>query len=274
MIRKYTPHLLLLGAFMICQNISLAQSEFFVSPGFGLSYSKARLDKLQASYDSYQSYLDQNFANDPYTADPNWNLSSVIPTLSLQAGLKMNKTLYGVAYTPHFLKQERVVSRESGYGRRFSWREQRHDILIDLGWGSKYVDVYGSFGANMVNFKMVSSVIYPSGLESVTNEFDFNGVFRLFDAGYSVGAGIRVKPMKFLALDLRYIYSSDLLPGEKNSVIDDETALSDDSFARTPGTSQYPQDYTQPLSLDNEINPDFRRSYVQFTVHYFYRYAK
>jgi hypothetical protein len=274
MIRNYTSHLLLLGALLVVQNISLAQNEFFLSPGFGVSYSKARLSKLQASYDSYQTYLDQNFATDPYTADPNWNLTNIIPTLSLQAGLKMDKVMYGAAYIPHFMKQERVVRRESGYGRRFSWREQRHDILIDLGWSGEKVDVYGSVGANMVNFKMVSSTIYPSGLESVTNEFDFNGVFRLFDAGYSLGAGIRVKPLSFLALDLRYIYSSDLLPGEKNSVIDDETALSDDSFARTPGTSQYPQDYTQPLSLDNEINPDFRRSYVQLTLHYFWRYGK
>ena len=274
MIRNYTSHLLLLGALIVVQHSSLAQNEFFLSPGFGVSYSKARLNKLQASYDSYQTYLDQNFATDPYTADPNWNVTNIIPTLSLQAGLKMDKVMYGAAYIPHFMKQERVVRRESGYGRRFSWREQRHDILIDLGWSSKFVDVYGSLGANFVNFKMVSSTIYPSGLESVTNEFDFNGVFRLFDAGYSVGAGIRVKPLTFLAVDLRYIFSSDVLPGENNSVIDDETALSDDSFARTPGTSQYPQDYTQPLSLDNEINPDFRRSYVQLTLHYFWRYEK
>lgn len=274
MIRKKTPHLLLLGALLIFQNTALAQSEFFFSPGVGIGYSKARLQKLQASYDSYQSFLDQNFANDPYTAEPNWKVTNVIPTLSLQAGFNIDGILYGLAYVPHFLKQERVVSRESGYGRRFSWREQRHDLLIDLGWSGKYVDVYGSLGANMVNFKMVSSTIYPSGLESVTNEFDFNGVFRLFDAGYSLGAGVRVKPVSFLALDLRYIFSSDVLPGEKNSVIDDNSALSDDSFARTPGTSQYPQDYTQTLSLDNEINPDFRRSYVQFTIHYFYRYEK
>ena len=274
MIRNYTSHLLLLGALIVVQHSSLAQNEFFLSPGFGVSYSKARLNKLQASYDSYQTYLDQNFATDPYTADPNWNVTNIIPTLSLQAGLKMDKVMYGAAYIPHFMKQERVVRRESGYGRRFSWREQRHDILIDLGWSGEKVDVYGSVGANFVNFKMVSSTIYPSGLESVTNEFDFNGVFRLFDAGYSVGAGIRVKPLSFLAVDLRYIFSSDVLPGENNSVIDDETALSDDSFARTPGTSQYPQDYTQPLSLDNEINPDFRRSYVQLTLHYFWRYEK
>lgn len=272
MIRKHTSHLLLLGALLLLQNAAIAQVDFYISPGVGVAYTKGRLDKLQTSYSSYQSFLDQNFANDPYTADPNWNLSNVSPAFSLQTGISIDGAMFGVAYLPHFLKQERYVMRESGYGRKFSWRENRHDILFDIGWGSEYVDIYGSIGVNLVNYKMVSSIVYPSGVESVTNEFDFNGVFRLFDAGYSVGAGVRVKPVSFLALDLRYIFSSDLLPGENKSVIEDNVALADPSFARTPGTSQYPQDYTQPLSLENEIIPNFRRSYIQLTLHYFYRH--
>lgn len=265
------PSLMILGFTLLIQTAGYSQVDFYLSPGIGVGYTKARLDKLQASYSSYQSFLDQNFANDPYTADPNWDLTNVIPAYSLQAGVSIDGAMFGVAYLPHFLKQERYVMRESGYGRKFSWREQRHDVLFDIGWGSEYVDVYGSLGVNFVNYKMVSSIVYPSGTESVTNEFDFNGVFRHFDAGYSVGGGIRVKPLNFLALDFRYIFSSDLLPGENNSIIEDNVALADPSFARTPGTSQYPQDYTQPLALTNEIVPNFRRSYVQLTLHYFYR---
>lgn len=271
MTKKNTYKAILIGTFLLTFSVSFSQVDFYLSPGVGIAYTQGRLDKLQASYISYQKFLDINFANDPYTADDNWDLKSVVPSYSLQTGISIDGAMFGVAYLPNFLKQERYVMRESGYGRKFTWRENRHDILFDVGWGSEYVDIYGSLGVNLVNYKMTSAIVYPSGTLSVTNEFDFNGVFRHFDAGYSVGGGIRIKPIRFLAIDLRYIFSSDLLPGEKNSVIEDNVALSDLSFARTPGTSQYPQDYTQPLSLDNEIIPDFRRSYIQFTLHFYYR---
>lgn len=260
----------LLGIFLLLNTCAFAQVDFYLTPGIGVAYTKARLGKLQDSYTSYQKFLDENFANDPYTADPNWNLSSVVPSYTLQAGMSIDGAMFGVAYIPHFLKQERNVMRDSGYGRRFTWKEQRHDVLFDIGWGNEKVDIYGSFGVNMNNYKMTSALIYPSGALSVTNEFDFNGVFRNFDAGYSLGAGVRVKPIKYLAIDLRYIFSSDKLPGE-NTSIGDEPALADNSFARTPGTSQYPQDYSQPLTLDNEVVPNFRRSYLQLTLHFYYR---
>lgn len=262
--------LFLLGIYLFSQQLCSAQVDFYCTPGIGVAYTKGQLNKLQTSYTSYQSFLDQNFANDPYIADPNWDLNNTILSYSFQTGISIDYAMFGVTYLPHFLKQERRVMRESGYGRQFNWSENRHDILFDFGFGSQYVDLYGSFGVNMNNFKMTSAIVYPNGTMSVTNEFDFNGVFRLFDAGYSVGAGIRIKPIRFVALDLRYVFSSDRLPGEKNSIIKENAALADPSYARTPGTSQYPQYYDQPLGLDNEIVAEFKRSYFTATLHFYY----
>jgi len=264
------PRLLLVGIYLFSLQICVAQVDFYFTPGLGIAYTKGQLNKLQTSYTSYQSFLDQNFANDPYTADPNWDLNNTVLAYSFQTGISMDNAMFGITYVPQFLRQERRVMRESGYGRQFNWSENRHDILFDIGFGSEYIDIYGSVGVNMNNFKMTSSIVYPNGTLSVTNEFDFNGVFRLFDAGYSLGAGVRVKPIRFIALDLRYVFSSDHFPGEKSSVIQENAALADPSYARTPGTSQYPQDYTQPLSLDNEIVAEFKRSYFMATLHFYY----
>ncbi|MDB4516757.1 hypothetical protein N9089_04080 [Crocinitomicaceae bacterium] len=119
--------------FLLIQSISFSQVDFYLSPGIGVAYTQCRLDKLQSSYASYQRFLDINFANDPYTADDNWDLTSVVPSYSIQAGVSIDGAMFGVAYLPHFLKQERYVMRESGYGRKFTWRENRHDILFDVG---------------------------------------------------------------------------------------------------------------------------------------------
>ena len=262
---------ILIACFLCLQLVSFAQVDLYCAPGIGVGFTKSPLNRLQDSYTSYLSFLDQNFANDPYTADPNWDLKSVIPAYSIELGISGNLAMLTVAYVPHFLKQERSVMRESGYGRHFKWTEQRHDILFDVGFGSEYIDVYGSVGVNMNNYKMVSSIVYPSGTKSVTNEFDFNGVFRHFDTGYSAGLGVRIKPVSFLALNIRYLFSSDILPGEKSSAIEDQSSLYDASYARTPGTNDYPQDYNKPLTYENAVLPNFRRSYLQFTLHYFYR---
>lgn len=249
----------------------LAQMDFYLSPAYGIGFSKGRLDKLQDSYTSYQTYISTNFVGDPFVADQNWDTKSTVQALSFHAGISGNSYMAGVAYFPFRLKQERNVMQESGYGRKFVWEEKRNEILFDVGYGSKYIDVFGSFGVNFNTFKMLSYQIYPNGTLSINNEFYFNGLFSVFDAGVSFGAGLKVKVIPFLALEMRYIYAGTLLPGERNSIIEDPTALSDNSFSRIPGTNHFPQDYMQPITLDNEINPNFQRSTLLFSLHFYYR---
>lgn len=250
---------------------SNAQLDVYLSPGYGIGFSKARLDRIQDSYTSYQTYLDNNMAGDPYTADPNWDSQGRIQTLSFHLGIAGDGVMAGISYFPYRLKQERYVMQQSGYGRKFVWKEARNEVLFDVGFGSKYIDVFGSFGVNLNTYKMLSYQVYPSGHESINSEYNFNGLFSIFDAGVSFGAGLKLKVIPFLALEMRYIYASDLLPGEKRSIIEDPSALADNSFAREPGTNHYPLDYMQPLTLDNEINPNFRRSTLQFSILFYYR---
>ena len=229
------------------------------------------MDRIQDSYSSYQTYLQTNLPNDPFTADPNWDTQSTIQSLSFHAGIAGDGVMAGVAYFPYRLTQERYVIRQSGYGRKFIWKEARNEVMFDFGYGSKYVDLFGSFGVNFNTYKMLSYQVYPSGALSMNSEFNFNGLFTVFDAGVSFGAGLKVKVIPFLALEMRYIYAGTLLPGERNSIIEDPSALADNSFAREPGTNHYPQDYMQPLTLDNEINPNFQRSTFQFSLLFYYR---
>ncbi len=249
-----------------------AQSDFYFTPAYGIGFSKGRLNKLQESYTSYQTYISTNFPGDPFVADPNWDTKSTVQALSFHAGMSRDGYMGGMSFFPYRLKQERNIMQESGYGRKFIWQENRNELFFDLGYGSKIIDVFGSFGVNFNTYKMRSYQVYPSGALSINNEFYFNGLYSVFDAGISFGAGIKVKVIPFLAIEFRYIYAGTMLPGERNSIIEDPTALSDDSFSRIPGTNHYPQDYMQPITLDNEINPDFQRSTIQFSVLFYYRH--
>lgn len=249
----------------------MAQIDYYLSPGYGVGFSKARLDKIQDSYTSYQTYMNNNVPGDPITADPNWNAKELIRCLSFHAGFSGESVMAGIAYFPYRLTQERYVMQTSGYGRKFVWKEARNEVMFDIGYGSKYVDFFGSFGVNFNTYKMLSYQVYPSGALSINSEFNFNGLFTVFDAGVSFGAGLKVKVIPFLALEMRYIYAGTLLPGERNSIIEDPSALSDNSFSREPGTNHYPQDYMQPLTLENEINPNFQRSTLQFSILLYFR---
>lgn len=262
---------LLILSFLII-NITFSQIDFYLSPGFGVGYSKGNLTKLQDSYSSYLTYLDNNFASDSYTADPNWNTNSVVTTFSFHLGIAGEGVMAGIAYFPYRLKQERYIKRESGYGRKFVWKENRNELLFDVGYGSKFIDAFGLFGVNFNNYTMASYQIYPDGTESINGSYNFNGLFKQFDAGLSYGLGLKIKPLKFIAIDVRYIIARDNLPFE-NTTIGASPALADNSLARTPGTNQYPQDYNKPLAVNNgnEIVPNFKRNTIQLTLLYYFR---
>ncbi len=249
---------------------SYAQQGLYFAPGIGLNYSTTHLDKLQNSFASYLTNLNNVFPDDPYRAVDNWSSKSFRPAYSFQFGFTSEHLTSGMVYLYNDLTQERSIVRQSGYGRKFVWNEKRHEILVDLGYGSKYFDVFGSIGCNMNYFKMSSYQLYPSGAISINSEYFFNGNFRQFDAGMTYGLGFKIKPVKYLAFDVRYILSRDNLIGESN--IGADAALSDNSFAREPGTSQYPQDYTQPISLNNEIVADFKRSSLICSLLFYFNY--
>lgn len=264
-------HFILLICIVISSSVC-SQMDLYISPGFGVGYTKANLTRLQNSYSSYLSYLDENVPNDPYTADKNWDGSSVISTFSFHLGVSGDGIMFGLSYFPYRLKQERFVMRESGYGRRFVWTEKRNEWLFDIGYGSKLFDVFGSFGVNSNNYKMASYQVYPDGTQNMGPEYNFNGLFKQFDAGFSYGLGLKVKPLKFLAVEFRWLFANDNLPFEKSGLnLGSEPALTDNAYARTPGTSQYPADYTKPLDLENEVIPNFKRNYLQFSVLYYIR---
>lgn len=263
---------LLVSLTLFC-GILNSQATIYLSPGITLGYSKANLSRLQKSYDSYISYAKNTYSGDDFDAPKNWSSSSFTPGLSFHAGASGDGICFSISYFGYKLKQTRNIIRESGYGRRFVWKENRNEILFDIGYGSNKFDVFASFGVNSNNYKMSSYQIYPSGAESINNEFNFNGNYRVYDAGISYGAGIKIKPTKYLAIDLRLIRAGDQLIGEgKNVDITGEgTAVTDNTIARTPGTSQYPEDYTEPLDLENEIIPNFSRLYVQASFLFYIR---
>lgn len=264
-------NIILLISIVITSSV-FSQMDLYISPGFGVGYSKGNLTLLLDSYSSYLRYLDENVPNDTYTADKNWNTNSVVSTFSFHLGVSGEGVMFGASFFPYRLKQERTVIRESGYGRKFVWTEKRNEWLIDLGYGSKYFDVFGSFGINSNNYKMASYQIYPDGTLNLGSEYNFNGLFKQYDGGISYGLGTKIKPLNFLAIELRYIIANDNFPGEKKGPqVGDDTSLSDNAYARTPGTESYPADYTKPLNFENEIVPNFKRSYLQFTILYFFR---
>jgi opacity protein-like surface antigen len=248
------------------------QQELYFAPGIGINYSTTHLDKLQNSFDTYLTNLTTIFPTDPSQAVDNWSSVSLRPTYSFQFGLRSNKFTTGMAYFYNDVTQTRSVMQQSGFGRKFVWNEKRHEIVVDLGYGTEYLDVFGSVGSNFNYFKLSSYQIYPSGALSINSEYFYNGNFRQFDAGMTYGLGVRIKPIKFLAIELRYILSRDNLIGESTEG-GGQPALSDDSFARIPGTSQYPQDYTQPISLDNEIVADFKRSAFICSILFYLKYS-
>ena len=260
----------LVACLFTSSDYGIAQIQLIVSPLYGVTHSKADLTRIQNSYSSYLRFLDTNFPNDAYTASENWDSQSVDDIFGAQVGISGENLYTSISYFRFNYEQERSVLRESGYGRTFVWKEYRNEILLDLGYGSKYFDVFGSFGMNANNYRMVSYQVYPSGAASLTNEFNFNGLFKQFDAGMTYGFGIKVKPIKHVAFDVRYLFARDNIIGEKNQLVEDNLTLTDNSWARTPGTADLPADYTQPLSYTNSIVPNFKRNYLIFTALFYF----
>lgn len=248
----------------------VAQIQIFASPLYGITHSTADLTRIQYSYSSYLRYLDINLPNDGYTADDNWNSQSVDDIFGAQVGISGENLYASISYFRLNHEQEQSILRASGYGRTFVWKEHRNEILLDLGYGSKYFDVFGSFGMNANNYRMVSYQVYPSGAASLTNEFNFNGLFKQSDVGMTYGFGIKVKPIKHVAIDIRYLFARDNIIGEKSLLVEDNVTLTDNSWARTPGTADLPADYTQPLNYTNSIVPNFKRNYLIFTALFYF----
>lgn len=238
----------------------------WLSPGFTYGYSKANLSKLQHSMDSYIRYAEETYTGDVLVNPGNWSSGQMTPALSFHLGASAGGVCFSVSHFRFRLNQSRTVLRESGYGRRFDWKEMRNEWLFDIGKGSKYIDIFGSFGINGNRYKMVSYQMYPGGVYSVNNEYGFNGVFRnLYTGGITFGGGIRIRPYKYIALELRYLYAK----AAKDATIGSDPGLSDNSGARDPTQSnEFPADYTrQPLrQLDNYIVPNFSRHYWVMSV--------
>ena len=239
----------------------------WVSPGYTYGYSSANLGKLQRSFDSYIRYAEEAYAGDAITNPDNWNLGQTHPGLSFHLGASAKGVLFSVTHFRFQVDQRRTVLRESGYGRRFDWKENRREWLFDFGYGSgRFFDVFGSFGINGNRYKMVSYQMYPGGVYSVNQEYHFNGVFRnLYTGGLSFGGGVKIRPYKYIALDLRYIYAK----ASKEAEIGRDPGLSDNADSRDiTKSNEFPADYTrQPLNqLDNYIVPNFSRHYVVMSV--------
>lgn len=250
-----------------------AQVSFYCSPGFTFAYSNANLSQLQDSYDSYLEYAENTYSGDSFEAPKNWTSSGFIPGYSFHLGVAGGGVHFTVSHFGYRLKQTRAIIRESGYGRKFVWREKRNEFLFDLGYGGKKLDAFFSFGTNFNHYKMSSYQVYPSGVESMSNAFNFNGNYRVYDVGLSYGLGVKIKPINYLAIDLRLVYAGTNLPGEKrNKNIGDDPALADNTISRTPTTEQYPADYTEPINLENEIVPDFSRLCIRTTILFYLKF--
>lgn len=259
--------ILYLSVILLQIKLSFCQVSAYFSPALTISYSNANLSQLKDSYDSYIQYAKDTYSGDNFEAPKNWTSSGIIPGYSFHLGVAGKGVSFSVCYFGYRLKQTRSIIRESGFGRTFVWREQRDEYLFDIGYGKKKFDLYFSFGTNFNHYKMSSYQVYPSGIESINNEFIFNGNYRVYDVGLSYGIGGKIKPVKYLAIDIRCIYAGTTLPGENRlSDIGREPALADNTISRVPTTEQYPKDYTQPINLDNEIVPDFSRFCIRTSI--------
>lgn len=244
--------------------IQMLNAQAFVNLGLGMSLSKGNLTKLQNSYSSYKTHIRNIFPNDPFEDNGNWKNTQFVPHFAVQAGFSGDDFYTAFAWHTASFKQELELKRQSGYGRKFVWLENRNELMIDIGYGSKKVNVFGTIGANFGNHTMASYQIYPDGTLSIGNEFTFNGLYKGFDAGMNYGLGFQYKFNKRINAEMRFYLSSDKLIGEPDEFV----AYADNSFSRVPGTNQLPQDYTKPQTLDNEVLVGVRRTYLQFTLSY------
>lgn len=254
-------HFLLIFALFLSIN-AWSQGGFSASIGVGGNYSWGDLNNIQNSLASYFTYLDQQVGPDNYTAVDNWTANQLRPHFSAHLGYHLEGLVVGMGYSWVNFSQERVVRLDNGFGRQFNWQETRNEILVDFGWASPKLELFTLLGANISNYKMAVYQIYPDDTRSINNEYSFNGLFKQNDVGFSYGLGAKFKFMKRLAVDLRYLISSDKLLGEPEEAL----TMTDNSSGRDPATSELPADYTQALSFDNSIPVGVRRSFVKLTL--------
>ena len=244
-------------------------SQIYITPLIGGSYINSNIDKLQSSYNSYiQLKKESSSTNLKY--DNNWSKLMFTPTIGGQIGISTKPLFVAFSFLHTHAKQKRSIEFGNDYGREFSWSERRNEFLLDLGFGSPKIDIFGSFGVNGNNFTMSSFQVYPDGTKSLSSEYNFNGVFKQYDGGISYGFGIKIKPVKYVGLELRYLYANDQLIGENNLLIEDNVTLTDNSRDRSYGTSELPQDYREPLSFSNSIVPNFSCSYLNLSIFYYF----
>lgn len=258
------------ASLLILVAITNIHAQIYVTPLVGYSSVKSNIGRLQESYDSYIAYKNESTTN--FTHDENWSSRTGAFTWGAQVGVSAKPLCLNFTYLNTHVKQFRNILNDNNYGRSFEWHERRSEVLIDIGYGSPKFDFFGSFGINMNNFTMLSYQVYPDGTKSLSSEYTFNGVFKQYDGGISYGFGMKIKPLKHVGIELRYLYANDQLIGEDNLMIADNATLTDNSRDRYPGTSEYPQNYQEPLSFDNYIIPNFSASYLQLTLFYYFNF--
>ena len=254
--------LILTSILLLSSCILLSQSGFYGSFGYGFNYGKGDLSGIQDSYTSYKVYSSQTYSADPFEDNGNWKTNQASPTLSFTIGYQMDDLLFDMSFHRSAYSQDKELIRESGYGRSFLWKEKRNEILVNVGYRFEKLAIFAGLGSNFNKFSMASYQVYPDGTKSINNEFIFNGLFKGEDVGTSYSAAIKYYIFDYLHAELRYIYSSDKLVGEKENFL----SLSDFTNARAPLTGEFPADYNQPLDFNNSVLSSASRSYLIFTL--------
>lgn len=248
---------------LVCLS-AFSQGGIYISGGLGTAYSSGNLDGISASYESYKTLMKQNLPSDPFDDNGNWKTGLIRPVLLINAGLRSESILLNFAYQRASFNQEKSLIRQSGYGRKFAWDEVRHEVLTEVGGGIDQFYAFAGFGVNFCSFTMASYQVYPDGTESINSEFTFNGLFKGEDVGLSLSLGAKYYLKDYLNIEFKYILSTDKLIGGPDEFL----TINDLSFARNPATSEYPGDYTQPLSLDNNVLVGVRRNYFQLSINF------
>lgn len=266
---------LLILFFVLFTFCGVSQS-IYGSFGYGMGVHSSQNLALQNSYSSYETYiraeLEQNNLMLTHV-DPNFNRSQPDDLFSFHAGFSGDGIAFTVSYFQNKAKQSREITWSNNYGRSFDWSELRREVLLDLGYGGDYFDFYGTFGVHFDWFRMVSYQIYPDGTYSLTNQAGFNGIYQKYDTGISLGAGMKFRFKKYIALDLRYLFSR---ASKFEDGITKDFGLSDNSFSKNPTYSYFPEDFTQPIGINsgNELIPSFNRHLFSLSVLYYFRFNK
>lgn len=242
--------------------LSISQEGGYISFGYGFNYGKGDLTGIQNSYSSYKEYAKIAYAGDAFEDNGNWKNNQASPTFSLTAGYQIDALLFDMSYHRSAYTQEKELIRNSGYGRSFLWKENKNEVLVNIGYRFDQLAIFGGLGSNFNKFTMASYQVYPDGTKSINNEFTFNGLFKGQDVGLSYSVAAKYYFFEFLHAELRYIYSTDKLVGGGSEFL----ALSDFNDGRAPLTSEFPGDYTKPLGFSNNVLVGVNRSYLLFTL--------